>query len=564
MSSLVPLSDWLNQAPNAAVAHDETGLVSRSDISKRVAYWCQRLPAESGQRWAVYHQDTVEFLALSLALWQLGCTLCIPGDNLPATNERLQRRVSGFAGQYPASLLSYNDSPSKASSAQIWRPLPAVFPALEIFTSGSTGEPKPILKTFAQIESELGALERLWPEEKQAVIVTTVTHQHLYGLTFRLFWPLCRGQVFERNSCQFVEDIVSRAQQHARFVLVSTPSHLSRLNPGLDWVSLRSRCECVLSSAAPLQRADSLQVSALLQAPVREIYGSSETGAVAWRVQSPQVEARWQPLPGVRCMLTADSTLQVDAPQVQHGRQVLSDRVELAPDGSFVLLGRTDRIAKIEGKRISLLEVEQVAEQQGMIKTAKALVLSGHRTEVALVAELTPEGEQYLQASSKKVLVRQLRQVFSQHFEPVALPRRWRFVKQMPYNPQGKITVDSLKAMFQQDEVKWPHLVNQTVTVHTAELELKIPSQLIYFDGHFAGNPILPGITQVHWAAHYGRELLGIKGVFCGLEAAKFQQVIFPEAEITLLLEYSKEKQKLMFKYVSGKGGHSSGRICFN
>ncbi|MBR9828047.1 MAG: AMP-binding protein [Oceanospirillales bacterium] len=564
MTNLVALSSWLVQAPDVPVALDETGLISRSDIRNRVAYWCQRLPAAPGQRWAVYHQDTIEFLALSLALWQLGCTVCVPGDNRPVTNERLQRRVAGFAGQYPKSLVPYTERCLTTAKLLRWRPLPADFPALEIFTSGSTGEPKPILKTFAQIEGELEALERLWPEQKQAVVVTTVTHQHLYGLTFRLFWPLCRGQVFERSNCQFAEDIFTRAQQHSRFVLVSTPSHLSRLNPAFDWQSLQPCCEGVLSSAAPLQRADSLQVSELLQAPVREIYGSSETGAVAWRVQNSETEVRWQPLPGVGCTLTQDSTLQVSAPHVQCGRQVLSDRVELAQDGSFLLQGRTDRIAKIEGKRISLVEVERVAEQQRLIKTAKALVLHGRRTELAIVAELTPEGERYLKTEKKRALVHQLRQAFSQHFEPVALPRRWRFVERMPYNPQGKITVDSLQAMFQQDEIKWPRVVSQTRADQAIELTLKIPGQLIYFSGHFAGNPILPGIVQVHWAVHYGRELLGVKGEFCRLEATKFQQVIFPEAEVNLLLEYSKEKQKLTFQYVSEKGGHSSGRICFN
>lgn len=132
------------------------GLVSRSDISKRVAYWCLRLPAESGQRWAVYHQDTVEFLALSLALWQLGCTVCIPGDNLPATNERLQRRVSGFAGQYPASLLSYNDSPRKHQAHRSGARCQPVFRHWRSLPPARRESPSPFLKPLLRLKVSWG------------------------------------------------------------------------------------------------------------------------------------------------------------------------------------------------------------------------------------------------------------------------------------------------------------------------------------------------------------------------------------------------------------------------
>lgn len=566
MNGLIPLSDWLRQAPERPVAMGAAGMVTRRGLEARVAYWYRRLAAKPGERWALYHQDAIEFAAMLLALWQRGSTVCLPGDNRPATRARLQPRVAGFAGQYPASVPDYREEPSSSVPPVDWQPLPADFPAVELYTSGSTGAPKPIVKTFAQLESELAALERRWPgpKETRAVVVTTVSHQHLYGLTFRLLWPLCRGQIFEAQICQFTEDVFHHARRYRHFVLVSTPSHLSRLNPALDWHSLRPACHAVLSSAAPLQRADSLQVAELLDAPVREIYGSSETGAVAWRVQSRACEAGWRPLPGVEYELTADTRLMVASPQIEGGRQLLADRAEPAENGGFRLRGRADRIVKIEGKRISLAEVEQVAEGQPLISVARALTLSRRRTEIALVAELTPEGRRFLQTRGKPALVRRLREAFTRHFEPVALPRRWRFTEQMPYNQQGKITVDSLMAMFRQEDVKWPGVINQTITGQSAELALTIPATLIYFDGHFAGNPILPGITQVHWAEHYGRTLLGVDGTFCSLEVAKFQQVIFPGAKVSLALEFQAEKQKLAFRYFSDKGVHSSGRICFN
>lgn len=564
MTNLIPLSDWLRQAPDRPVATGPGGLKSYSDLTARVTFWCGMLTTSPGQRWAVYHQDTFEFAALLLALWQKGCTACVPGDNLPATVTRLKGRVSGFVGDFPTVRCLPDDAGSPPAGGRIWQRLPRDFVAIEVYTSGSTGTPKPIGKTFYQLESELATIEARWPAENDAILLATVTHQHFYGLVFRLLWPLCKGQVFEQESCRFSEDIFRLAQQYPHFCLVSTPSHLGRLSPTLDWATLRSRCQAVFSSAAPLRLEDSLRVAELLGVPVREIYGSSETGAIAWRIQDRTQEAEWEPLPGIGIESTRAGTLQVTARQVTDACQVLSDRVLLNRSGRFRLLGRADRIAKIEGKRISLAEVEQVAEQHAWIKQARALVLVRRRTEVALVAELTNEGVRYLQSEGKRALIRTLREAFRLHFEPVALPRRWRFVEQMPYNRQGKITMSSLTELFQPERVEWPDMLNLAHSGDRLEMVLKIPKNLIYFEGHFPENPVLPGVTQLHWAVCYAQKHFGVALRFYQLEAIKFQQVIFPGDTVRLNLEYSTAKNKLLFTYESDRGKHSSGRICFD
>ncbi len=566
--NLLPLTGWLNAAPRGVIAYAADSSVSKSDLESRVAFWMRALPAEEGQRWAVYHKDSVEFLSIIFALWQLGCTACVPGDNRPATCERLRQRVQGFVGDFPVNLVSNDDLSELGIDAGFdavpeWRVLNADFPALEIYTSGSTGEPKAIGKTFAQLDSELAALEVLWPGEHDAVVISTATHQHFYGLMFRLLWPLVRGQHFETEQWQYTEDVYSRALRYSAFTLVSTPSHLGRINTSVAWAEVADRCISVLSSAAPLQRKDSLSVARLLKAPVREIYGSSETGAIAWRVQSDCSDGGWQAIPGVMLSQTDDSLLIVAAKQLAEPFFEMSDRINFIADGRFHLLERVDRVVKVEGKRVSLTEVEQVVQQSPLIEIAKALVITRKRTEIALVAELTEAGRQELAQLGKRKLLLQLRQPLQDFFELVLLPRRWRFVDQMPYNPQGKLPMDSLQAMFEQEEVKWPELVSQTVEGQVAELVSRMPADLIYFDGHFAGNPILPGIAQIHWAEYYGRQLLSLKGRFDRLEVVKFQQVIFPESVISLTLNYNPESDKLSFRYHSDKGVHSSGRICF-
>jgi 3-hydroxymyristoyl/3-hydroxydecanoyl-(acyl carrier protein) dehydratase len=146
----------------------------------------------------------------------------------------------------------------------------------------------------------------------------------------------------------------------------------------------------------------------------------------------------------------------------------------------------------------------------------------------------------------------------------VLIPRRWRFVSTLPYNQQGKLPMESLQALFDNQEMKWPQVLDRTHTSeNTYRLNFYIPKELIYFDGHFENNPILPGIAQTHWAQHYGKEVFAFKGRFSRLEAVKFQSVIFPDSKVTLTLEYHPIKGKLVFQYISEKGVHSSGRICF-
>jgi 3-hydroxymyristoyl/3-hydroxydecanoyl-(acyl carrier protein) dehydratase len=94
-----------------------------------------------------------------------------------------------------------------------------------------------------------------------------------------------------------------------------------------------------------------------------------------------------------------------------------------------------------------------------------------------------------------------------------------------------------------------------------ASLQLRLPAGLLWFRGHFPEHPILPGVTQIHWAMQYARQLLGIEAVFRGIEAVKFQQPLLPEQRVCLTLEWQPERGKLLFSYRVGDATASSGKI---
>lgn len=98
-------------------------------------------------------------------------------------------------------------------------------------------------------------------------------------------------------------------------------------------------------------------------------------------------------------------------------------------------------------------------------------------------------------------------------------------------------------------------------------LQLKVQSELCYFDGHFPETPVLPGVVQLHWAEAFARDLFGPLlpelASFQRLEAVKFQQLIRPEQEVSLDLEYVADKNKMYFRFYHQDTQFSTGRFVY-
>jgi 3-hydroxymyristoyl/3-hydroxydecanoyl-(acyl carrier protein) dehydratase len=94
-------------------------------------------------------------------------------------------------------------------------------------------------------------------------------------------------------------------------------------------------------------------------------------------------------------------------------------------------------------------------------------------------------------------------------------------------------------------------------------LEFRIQPELVYFQGHFPGQPILPGVAQLAWVERYGKILFAIEQPFLTMEAIKFKKIIQPKALITITLEWNAVSGKLYFELCSSTASHSSGRMVY-
>ncbi|MGZ8244258.1 ApeI family dehydratase [Methylomagnum sp.] len=95
-------------------------------------------------------------------------------------------------------------------------------------------------------------------------------------------------------------------------------------------------------------------------------------------------------------------------------------------------------------------------------------------------------------------------------------------------------------------------------------LDLRIPGSLKYFDGHFPGTPVVPGVVQIHWAVALARPRLKPAPSFHHMEVVKFKDLILPRRELQLHLDYHRPSGRLRFAYRTEEIQYSSGRIYFH
>lgn len=532
-----------------------------TEVLVRLAFWQSELQGIKHDKVAVYHSDGVEFLCIVLTLWHMGKIPVIPTNNLNATLQSVALETDCFVGEFAecadlkVDKLSKKSTPVEAQTSQQT--------ALIMFTSGSSGSPIAIYKTFDQINAELKMLEAHWGANlAHTVIVSTVSHHHMYGLPFHLLWSLVSERAFLNRNLIYLEQLL--AIQELDMTVISSPAHLEHIPDTLDWSKLQQSIRTIFSAGSALSESAVKDCQRKTGVVVTEIYGSTETGAIAYRDQT--VTAQWQPLHGIS-IKNSGGKLAINSPAaIAGGWHVTDDLCKIDAHHCFSLLGRADKIIKVGGKRISISAIESRLKEHAWVKKVCITLLPKRKNRVGAVIQLTEAGNARLVDQGKLVMSRELTALLKEHVEELAWPRYWRFVSQMPVNLQGKTTAQELEVLFDNaTRPRLPLVLESAVDKESGKyvVEFVVPYDLFYFEGHFPGKPILPGVVQIAWAIHYFRELFGNPGDFIRLEALKFRQVIQPGERINLAMVWDQARDKLIFNYTGGNCSHASGRIVF-
>jgi acyl-CoA synthetase (AMP-forming)/AMP-acid ligase II len=548
-------------APADLVAIGHDGNCTFAELSTAASAVAAELANLPSPRVVLACDDRFHFAAGLLGAWTAGRQVVLPPSTQAAT-------LADWTGRGGAILLhdrsgrgeghdlrSWLQAPPRTGAAPLSLPASGD-DAVLVATSGSTGPSQSFPKTLRQLLDEVAVHARIFGIGPGARVLVTAPPHHIYGLLWGVLLPLRAGAAFLRSTALHPEAVMEAVTRLGATHLVSVPAHLAAMAEA----GPLPRVERVFSSGAPLPGETSQRLAAAGW-PVTEVFGSSETGGVAWRESTG---APWQPFPGVRATVGVGGRLEVDGSFLHPDQPrpfVTGDLARLVA-GGFELLGRADGVVKAGGKRVSLREVEDRARGVRGVRDAAAIAQSvggprGQEIWLAVAGEgVDPEG---------------VRRELARWLDPLALPRRLRVLASLPRLESGKLPRADLLALFQAPAVPWSlEPVGADRSVDEAGrarivLVLPVPPSLGWFEGHFEGRPVLAGVVQLQAVvvrqSHRAWPSLGQPRRLLRL---KFKQVIVPGDQVTLTLAHDGPARRVDFDLSTARGSCASGTLFFD
>lgn len=515
-------------------------------------------------QWALWDSHSYDFLVLMFAGVLAGKKLILPPNRIRDLEQEFEAKGIYFlerqaveadpvAEQVALSNLHLDDG--FLASAE-----------LLFYTSGSTGAAKEIPRTLKQLFNEVQGLDDSFPQDENTIMLATVSHQHIYGLLFKLLWPLATGRCFYTPQLAFPEDVVViQAKLHQfgwKNYCISSPALLKRWGSNLSML----HCDGIFSSGGKLDSG----VRAYFESRLIEVFGSSETGGIGYRVED---DAEWQVFSNVEIHIDEQQLAVRSAhsysdcwvltgDRAEYGQALLAATDEgVGAKRRFKVLGRLDRIVKLEEKRLSLDAIEQTI--MGLDEISQCVVMlhrMAHRDYLVCVAVLSKSAQTEFANTGKTALLASLKQQLQHALESIAIPRQWRFLTELPLNSQSKLNRQYLASLFE------PMLIPVVLNSHQADadqftLKLEFAPELEGFKGHFKDYPVYPGVGQVAFVQHFARQTWADLAWCKGLEQVKFQDLIRQGAVLHLHLQRSAHKVNFTIK----QDAHifASGRLSF-
>ena len=466
---------WLSSGPdlytsdlNTLAYFDDDTQVSSQRFCELVCFYTQQLIESKRETWLIYSDNSGLFSIGFIAALLAGKCIVLPSNTQEKTISEMMPYVDGVlslqnefnevhASENKA-FLALDDKQELTMATKGW-PHSAhqdeiEFGNIVLFTSGSSGEAKRVNKSVEQLAAEIATLDATFAAEvnsKNTTVLATVSHQHIYGLLFKVIWPLVSGRAFYQPLIQYPETLFAKLSMNRSAIIISSPAFLSRL-PESHLIGQTVVDGPIFSSGGPLSFAAAKMTHACLSTYPTEVFGSTETGGIGYR-QQQTVNASWQAFEGID--ITSESQSQrllIRSPYLESlDWYACDDKVSISSNHQFQLLGRMDRIVKLEEKRVSITAIEERLTQHLSIAESAVVLLQRTRTQLAAVVVLNEAGVDELIAQGKLKFSQSLRRYLLPHFEAVTLPRRWRFVSEMPLSSQGKRNSETLCELFEND-----------------------------------------------------------------------------------------------------------------
>ncbi len=335
---------------------------------------------------------------------------------------------------------------------------------ISLYTSGSTGEPKAVQQRLTEFENDNAFILSVWGDEwRKRAVCSTVSQHHIYGLLFSIMLPFTAGVPFRRRRVEFPEELFALCSGSDSYMIITVPAFLKRVCevwaadtvniPDSDFKDFNPCSPFIFTSGGAVPFETAKQTADIFGCWPLEVYGSTETSGIAWRQSRNGME--WTPFDNAEITINEDGCLVVCSPYVRDPDGfVTGDLADMGEDGRFLLKGRADSVVKIEEKRVSLTEIESRLLGSGLVSEAAVIALQNERRQyTAAVVVLNEQGCARFpllaeESADKYTADTFFREYLLDFFEPVAVPKRWRYVNALPQDAQGKKKKTEIKALF--------------------------------------------------------------------------------------------------------------------
>jgi acyl-CoA synthetase (AMP-forming)/AMP-acid ligase II len=404
-------------------------------------------------------------------------------------------------------------------------------------TSGSTGSPKVINKRFANMISETVYLSSLFGDAiaQRPLFVTTVNINHMYGIFYNFLIPLYNG-LSMLTDMVVTTDQLNLLLSEKKLFIASSPAFLERLAKYEETYNFPQNTVAISTAGGPLKQSTAEVIYRLLGIYYTEIFGSTETGGIAYRF--PDKTEYWTLYSPVEARANEEGLLEVSGASVD-SPFLLADKVEFINERQFILKGRSDRIVKFEEKRVSLEEVENTIKLSGYIEDAYTALINleditnASRPFLGACVILNSAGKQELILKGKRAFVNAVKKLMIARLDPVCIPSKWRILEEFPKNNQGKFLSSKIALLFSENLAE-PVVFEKKVSQTNLSLTLSFEKDAIYFKGHFPNIPILPGIVQVNFAIDWCRRAFNSESSVKRISKLKFSSIIKPGDVVNL------------------------------
>lgn len=424
-----------------------------------------------GDRVVLTFPNSVDYVCAYLGSHLLGATVALVDyRSLPAHIDFVRRDLDARLWVSPAERPDYSgvsdhllfspdlDSGDELPDGRLCPPTDA--PALVMYTSGTTGTPKGVRLSHANLQHTLHSIAQwahIGEDERE---LTTLSLTHLFGLAhLHVHWTL-GGTVIIEESLRDLTRVLDRMARWHATSFPGTPAGMALLLDRFPdaFRAAAADLRYIIVNSAPMDPAITARLLELLpNVRCYMYYGLTEASRstfIHYNAHPDRLATVGRATPGAevrvgtaeRPLINEPGEILVRGPHVTDGYWGLDpepffdrgwlrtgDLGVLGNDGFLTWVGRVKEQINVDGLKISPAEVENALRQHPEVADCAVVGAPDPLTGQSVVGFVVLRGEPTARLEAD------LRRFCKPHLELYKIPRRIRFVSEIPRTDSGKV-----------------------------------------------------------------------------------------------------------------------------